>query len=152
VVTKWKALHNWTPDYFTQPEQLKILDKLEGVYRHSTRIFGPYWDPSRPMASMGSIIRKNPHRVLNMTMTKFISKIKATENATDFFYYSTNVNTIGDLLLDLHPWKPLEVNTESSVQNMNIWIGQGSTIAELHYDAYENINIQVTYTRDLFDD
>jgi hypothetical protein len=53
------------------------------------------------------------------------------------------VNTIGDLAIELDPIWPLELNPESEKQNINVWIGQGKTIADTHYDAYENFNVQV---------
>ena len=39
----------------------------QGVYKHSKKIFGPYWDPSRPLASIKKVLRRNPHINVNMS-------------------------------------------------------------------------------------
>ena len=44
----------------------------------------------------------------------------------------------------MDPIWPLEISPESSTQNINFWMGQQGTIADTHYDAYENFNVQVT--------
>jgi hypothetical protein len=50
---------------------------------------------------------------------------------------------VGELALDLTPTSPFELDPESPKQNINFWMGQEGTLADTHYDAYENFNIQV---------
>jgi hypothetical protein len=48
IASVWPA-SEWTPELLV--EKIKEPLILHGVYKHSSKIFGPYWDPTRPMAN-----------------------------------------------------------------------------------------------------
>eukprot|EP00003_Mantamonas_plastica_P031633 TRINITY_DN830_c0_g2_i1.p1 TRINITY_DN830_c0_g2~~TRINITY_DN830_c0_g2_i1.p1 ORF type:complete len:164 (-),score=44.12 TRINITY_DN830_c0_g2_i1:15-506(-) len=52
-ILTWSAFSNWTPDYLAQN-----VKSLKGVYRCESNIFGPYYDPSKPLASADTEKRK----------------------------------------------------------------------------------------------
>jgi hypothetical protein len=136
AVQGWKALQ-WTPEY-----TVKHLKTLRGVYNHTHRIFGPYWDPTRPLANTSGIVRINPHQIIEMDAKEFLHKIRHPSDG-NFYYYASNVNHIGSLIEDMYPWSFLELDPESPQQNINFWMGQAHTVADTHYDVYENFNVQV---------
>eukprot|EP01114_Cavostelium_apophysatum_P022287 TRINITY_DN8011_c0_g1_i1.p1 TRINITY_DN8011_c0_g1~~TRINITY_DN8011_c0_g1_i1.p1 ORF type:complete len:442 (+),score=113.57 TRINITY_DN8011_c0_g1_i1:191-1516(+) len=140
AVETWPA-RDWTPD--------DVVDRLErsgitlkGTYRHSKPTFGPYWDPNRPLAKVKSVQRSNAHELVDMRPKELLQIMKDRKKGTHV-YYSGNINNIGLLAADLMPWRFLELDPDSPQQNMNFWLGGKGTIADTHYDAYENFNVQI---------
>ena len=79
---------------------------------------------------------------VSMTMEEFVNRMK-DESKEDFVYFSTNINSMSEVIGDLHPWNYLEADPSSEKQNMNFWIGKKGTVADTHYDGYYNLYVQV---------
>lgn len=125
---------------------------MNGVYKHDSRVFGPYWDDSRPLSRNDKIKRVNKHEIINMESSTFLHHVdRSSQDSSDtssvsnhthnndiagkssssrsWMYYSTNINSVPSLQLDLQNWNYLELDKNSKQQNLNFWIGELGTIA-----------------------
>lgn len=60
VKREWKAFKKFTPQYLQ-----KQIKQLKNVFKHTKRVFGPYYDPSRIMNNLKTVNRdKNSYKVI----------------------------------------------------------------------------------------
>lgn len=78
-----------------------------------------------------------------MTMEEFVRQMSRSD-AKEYIYFSTNINNVNEVMLDLYPWEYLEKDPTSQKQNMNFWMGKKGTVADTHYDGYYNLYVQVS--------
>jgi Cupin-like domain len=160
AVLQWPAMQEgprrWTPEFVAQRwgESADAQNPLENVFRNDNRVFGPHWDGGRPLSQVPSVVRKNPNALLsNLTMAELVERIVAEGRPVSgsgedseqqlFWYFAGNVDVIGDAMQsDVQPLSVVE-DPADPTHNTNFWLGQAGTIAETHYDGYENFMVQV---------
>lgn len=95
------------------------------MYCNTNPIFGPYYDPQRPLAALVSVRRENPHQLLNMTARELFDKLTAPPRDRTYYYYSGNVRHVEALVEDVLPFEVmLQLDPEGSDQNINVWFGK----------------------------
>ncbi len=112
IVSQWPALQKWNLEYIKST----LKDhKLYNVYKHTSKIFGPYWEPNRALASYPSIKRRNAHELVNITASELLAHFDEV-NPSTFYYYSSNFNGVPQLEEDVFPMEWLEVNPDPERQ------------------------------------
>jgi len=93
LVERWKALGKWTPEYLAGVDSV-----LRNVYRKSNkaegnhqltpawhawapRVFGPIWNPSKPMANVSSLKWHNPVELINISSSTFFTSIQGSRKS-----------------------------------------------------------------------
>jgi hypothetical protein len=144
-VEEWRARRVWKPGYLKRIFSSENF-VLKGAYVHERPVFGPYFDPSKPLNVDGvkdTIVRVNEHRTWSPSPEEFFSSL--SESTGHWHYFTSKLSLLPPtLLLDIEPFDAiLDLDPRSQEENMNIWIGQKGVSAACHYDGYDNINVQL---------
>lgn len=146
---KWPARKLWTPEYLERKFAEESF-RLSGAYVHTSPIFGPYFDASKPFNIDGvrdTMVRVNEHATWSPTSSQFFGGFAGPK----WHYYTGKLAELPESLqkeitpIDL----VLDLNPRAQEENMNIWIGAAGVSAACHYDGYDNINVQL-YGRKLW--
>lgn len=139
----WPASKLWTPEYLER-EFADARFRLSGAYVHTRPVFGPYFDASKPFNIEGvreTMVRVNEHATWSPTSEQFFAGFKGPK----WHYYTGKLADLPESLQrDVSPIDlVLDLDPKAREENMNIWIGAAGVSAACHYDAYDNINVQL---------
>lgn len=113
-------------------------DPMWGFYRSDSGVFGPFYDPSKPMAAL-STIRDPETYEKNVSLSKSkIASAMSTANSAPYYALSASMSDIDDGLES-------KVNIEEIIAMMpsrssvNLWLGAAGGVTPCHYDGYHNM-------------
>ena len=145
VVERWPAAR-WTPD--TLAELLSGSELLQGLYRNDeNRFFGPYYDPTRPLATTGMVrARSNPYSENeSMPVAEFFREalLRPLAGRRSHLYLTQELRQLSPALeLQASPLDELlRLNPQQS--SVNLWAGQEGVVAPCHYDGHHNMYAQL---------
>lgn len=151
VAQQWAALTLWTPQYL----QTTLRDTGVDLYvSQSSPVFGPYFDPQRPMALAGlpSVVPRHAYRQVAMDGTAALRLLAASAmNAPPFHYLTTALPPA--LERDLFPFHDL-LSPMPARSSLTLWVGQSGAprtrrpvVSPCHQDGYHNLFVQVRGTK-----
>eukprot|EP00051_Salpingoeca_urceolata_P012180 m.151137 g.151137 ORF g.151137 m.151137 type:complete len:483 (-) comp17400_c0_seq5:161-1609(-) len=144
VTTTWAAARLWKEDYIA--ERVSVLEQVYTSQRH---VFGPYFDPTRPLTPF--ISATGPPHKTNVTMdTRAFFRRSAEQQLSsdpsrpgqEFVYYSGEIDRFGEWALnDISPFDELIV-LQPQRTSINVWMGK-DVKAHCHFDGYHNFYAQL---------
>lgn len=131
-VCTWPAMDRWGPEAF---EDVGWLTRVYTRPRTSGPVFGPLWDPGRPLGQLSTVRPGNPHDTTKLTPAAFFSP-------SDQYHYYV------DLLDAFSPERARREVVASEIRlepedPVFVWIGQAEVCAHLHWDTQPNLNAQI---------
>ena len=106
---------------------------LREVYRNDNPVFGPYYDPHRPLASVQSITRTNPHQLIDLPARDLFALLAAPPSNHTYYYYSGNIQHVVALVDDILPFEVmLQLDPSGTDQNVNVWFGMNGVTGNYH--------------------
>lgn len=83
-----------------------------------------------------------PYTAHNVSVRSFFDEIGA-DSPESFVYFADGLSILGPLARDILPIAPLCPHADLSLCDMSLWIGRGGVTAAPHYDASQNLFVQV---------
>jgi hypothetical protein len=162
AIDHWQAFGKWTDDYLSS---VALDGVVRDVYEQSSSgIFGPFFDPSRPMSvlqhvrprhnytknTMGaSTFLRRTHRRQRKLQKKQKRKRQQKQKTTphNHVYLTTGLDTFSPVLeRDVSPLHEfLVLNPQQT--SVNLWVGSKNVTAPCHYDGYHNFFVQISGTK-----
>eukprot|EP01114_Cavostelium_apophysatum_P012017 TRINITY_DN2668_c0_g1_i1.p1 TRINITY_DN2668_c0_g1~~TRINITY_DN2668_c0_g1_i1.p1 ORF type:complete len:470 (-),score=102.04 TRINITY_DN2668_c0_g1_i1:612-1985(-) len=144
TITEWPALKKWNPQYLK--EQISSMENVLLDNVHNETYY--YYDKRRPMSSKTSLVKFiQPYNPTTITSEDFFRRLEAGER----IYFSHDLSDVERKLLDDVPsWNTFlpvlkgdDVASANDNVKVNLWVGSPEVTTRMHYDASDNIYIQV---------
>ena len=113
---------------------LGAQDEISSLYKHMSPVFGPYYDPGRPMHQLRSVRGAPPYEEGTHLPVRDLGRAFSAEGPP---YYSLSIRpeelgmpmfNISELV-SLYPQK----------SSVNLWLGMKDGTTPCHYDGYHNM-------------
>eukprot|EP00730_Choanoeca_flexa_P013160 TRINITY_DN5022_c0_g1_i1.p1 TRINITY_DN5022_c0_g1~~TRINITY_DN5022_c0_g1_i1.p1 ORF type:complete len:444 (+),score=94.81 TRINITY_DN5022_c0_g1_i1:93-1424(+) len=136
TVVKGSCIAHWQLFKWSLKQWNNSLGLLKGVYHHNISYFGPYYDTSKPMAS----IARHPNEYDTNTSATVADILNNKPGS--YRYLSQELHQLPiDLEAFMQPMNDL-IALNPQRTSINLWIGQDVT-AHAHYDGYHNMYCQL---------
>lgn len=157
VVTTWDALSKWS----SVKKLAKFIgsSRLENIFHHQLshgQVFGPFFDSTRPFASLNNVLPINPYETDASLTIKEMTRVFGEE----FEYSCVNESVVSqsrlsgcwafsgslmEVMGDEAMIEPLEelLKLNPSASSVNLWIGQRGITTPCHFDGYHNMYVQI---------
>ena len=123
---------------YTIPSLVKEISanhaKVSGFFRHSSPIFGPYYDSQRPMHQLKTVEGKQPYAVDVSMDTKSIAHAFRSKGPP-FYSLSIDPDALGLASFNITEMVSLGANHSS----VNLWLGMAKGTTPCHFDGYHNM-------------
>ncbi|CAM9909283.1 unnamed protein product, partial [Ectocarpus fasciculatus] len=114
-------------------------DEISSLFKHTTPVFGPYYDSRRPLHQLPSVQGASPYEEAARLPVRDIGRAFSADGPP---YYSLSIRpeelglpmfNISEMV-SLHPQK----------SSVNLWLGMKGGTTPCHYDGYHNMYVQLS--------
>lgn len=144
AVDNWRARREWNLEYIIDAatQQHREAGVLSGFFRQrGNSVFGPFYDPARPMHQLDGVRRINPYEEnVTLPLGEIAAKLSQPvgSSANEFHMLSQNPSAISPALwADIEPMDDFILYPDR--YSVNVWLGQPGATTPCHYDGYSNL-------------
>jgi hypothetical protein len=151
AVDNWIARRKWSLEYIVeaaaaeQQQHHQHIQEgpavLSAFFRQrGSPVFGPFYDPARPMHQLDGVKRINPYEEnVALFLDEVVAKLSQPVGSTNEFHMlSQSLSAISPALwADIEPMDDFILYPDR--HSVNVWLGQPGATTPCHYDGYSNL-------------
>ena len=118
--------------------QIAVNDEIWGFYKSETGFFGPYYDESKPLHRLSTIVDTASYDKNTSLPTNQLTEVFTDKKPPPYYALSTNLNDINPELESQLELEEL-LSLMPSQSSVNIWLGQAGGTTPCHFDGYHNM-------------
>ena len=145
LLKKWTAFSSWTNNTYLSNV---CNEDIDGIYMHTnSSVFGPFYDVTRPLASLSTVTPEHNYVNVRMSMKDFLKNISHhhSSSSSTYFYLTREIERVHPSLeSDITPLNEL-IRLNPKFSSVNLWIGQQGVVGKFMNDSVRSRSVNYSY-------